>query len=80
MVDRTEDEIVADMQAAMAVLKTGSRDMRTIQFDAGRMEEANVAMKAQGKLIVLHAELTEMLFSYRPELADDTVAAGGGNR
>jgi hypothetical protein len=72
----TERESVEAIQQALAVIKTNLRNIQQINTEAGRLQAANAAMGFRGRVLILHADMTEAMRVYWPEFADEIQAFG----
>lgn len=71
-----ERDNVEAIQQALAVIKSNLREIQQINTDAGRLDAANAAMGFRGRVLILHADMTEAMQVYWPEFADEIQVLG----
>lgn len=76
----TEQDHIESIQDALGTIKKDLREIQKINDNDGRGMAANAAMKMRGKVVVLHAEMTEALDTHYPELSSGIQTRGGGGR
>lgn len=76
----TERELIEAAQDALGELKGYLRDLQKLNAEEGRLEAANAAMGARGKLVVWHYEVTKDMNEHFPEFASEIQTRGPGGR
>jgi hypothetical protein len=71
-----ERDNVEAIQQALAVIKSNLAEIERINTAAERLDAANAAMGFRGKVIVLHADMTEAMHVYWPEFASEVQVLG----
>jgi hypothetical protein len=71
-----ERDNVEAIQQALAVIKSNLAEIERINTAAERLDAANAAMGFRGKVIVLHADMTEAMRQYWPEFASEVQVLG----
>lgn len=78
MKQKTERELIEQIQDGLKAMKSGLRELQTINTDADRLAAANAAMGLRGELIVWHAMATDAMTTHFPEFSAEIQTRGPG--